>query len=70
MVDKNRYFYEFQTALDKACEEPRVKKNRVALVAFFQERWRNAIDHMSGTELLQEGIKTICVEKPKGRKKK
>lgn len=69
MVDKNRYFYEFQAALDKACVEPKVRKHRVELVNLFQQNWASACERMTGAEFLKECMQIVCIEKPKGRKK-
>lgn len=69
-MDKNQYFYEYQTALTRACEETRIRKNKVPLVQFFQDHWTENIDKISAVDFLKNAIATICVEKPRGRKKK
>lgn len=70
-MDKNRYFYEFQSALDRACEDKKVKKHRVELVDYFQQHWEVGLSrNVSGVDLLKEAMSIICVGKPKGRRKK
>ena len=70
-MNKNEYFYQFQQVLDKACEDSKVRKHRIELVDYFQKHWEFGLNtNLTGLNLLQAAKKEICVEKPKGRRKK